>query len=295
MATVDYGPVRIPLQEIPLAFDRRIQDERHAELAALHGHLPSILQAYVRVSAAVYEGAVHLCRPQAPPVAVVALSSLTRTLLDVLFNVVFIFEQPSERTAWYVASGWDEFDRLHTRMAAAHGDDPDWTGWLAQHKEHVDWLHDQVDLRYLAMKPTQRRFPHPGAMLTLKGKGDVLVLQHAERRALLRFMNDWYYRELSADSHMSLLGVWRTGAALLPTRREAHDADVYSDAYRARLYRPLVALYLALLSQVAIELRFPFEAQRLLNVWKHFEPAREVQQLFAQRYEAPLTAIASVV
>jgi hypothetical protein len=61
----------------------------------------------------------------------ILLPAANRTMLDVLFNVIFILEDAEARLAWYHKSGWREQKMEYDRLNAEYGTEPEWVEWLS--------------------------------------------------------------------------------------------------------------------------------------------------------------------
>ena len=98
-------------------------------------------------------------------------------------------------------------------------------------------------------------FPNPGKMP---------VQTAGWRQDYLRYLNDWFYRGLSAESHPSLNGFGkRAGFLFAPSpedRRRVLDKSRSDDVFTT------ITLVVALLSELEIEFRFGL-SDRLKYVW----------------------------
>lgn len=280
--TTSYGEVQQKLQDVATAMANRARRELHGELAAHHGLLPGIVATWIEVSRATFEAGMHLCIDSRIDALdyFIAVPPLTRTLVDTLFTVVFVFERPGERIAWYVEDGYNDIVRQHERMQDRYGDDPRWADFLKGQGAWVDLHRADLDEAALARPDRQRRWPTPGRMLGDLGR-DRSPFSDQDRRELLTHLKDWYYGALSGDSHLTYMGMTRRGGALHYGR----------DLYRQVVVRAHVAIHLALLSQFAIELRLAYQASRLIEVWDHFQTHEEIADMF-ERLASKLRAVA---
>src|SRR6266550_1109674 len=101
-------------------------------------------------------------------------------------------------------------------------------------------------------------WPHPGRMLKDKRTS-------SDRLARMQFLNDWYYGQLSAESHLSLPGLVMRSTALIP----GHDPDELEwrmDKVRSDNFLIATFMVLAFASEIEIECRFGL-SDRLKYVW----------------------------
>jgi hypothetical protein len=128
-------------------------------------------------------------------------------------------------------------------------------------------------------------WPNPGKMGSPKSK---VRAKEAARADFLVYLNDWFYSHLSGDSHLSFTGLVRRGSRLLePDDFERTKASL--TLYRSEVVFDSLALFLALLSEVAGQLKFEHEANRLRVLWKYFSKWPSASDLWNQRYDEWLT------
>jgi len=202
-------------------------------------------------------------KPQPPIMREDALSvgPLSRTILDSLFMVIFVFHDLPARAAWYWKSGWRSLWEGVQRYIAAHGSDPAFSEWIALQTQWLDITAARYGLTVAEIanpKLIRPWWPHPGGMLKDKSTSP-------DRLALMRFLNDWYYGGLSSESHLSLSGLVTRSAPLIP----GHDPDELEwrmDKQRSDNFLVATFVALAFASEIEIECRFG-SSDRLKYVW----------------------------
>ena len=147
---IDYTPIKVPLAEIPHAIINRIKRERDAELAALHRTLPGVLSLMTHVVRVTWDSVRFLCankveQPSRRLDFAVAVPPLSRTILDAVFNIVFIFDKPTLNARKYCAGGWREALELQGQLTARYGAREEWNNiwqimrppWLGLQKTQI--------------------------------------------------------------------------------------------------------------------------------------------------------------
>jgi len=61
---------------------------------------------------------------------VAILPAVNRTLLDCLFNIVFMLEDIESRSIWFHKSGWREQKLELNKWKIEYASDPEWDEWL---------------------------------------------------------------------------------------------------------------------------------------------------------------------
>jgi hypothetical protein len=207
---------------------------------------------------------------------------LARTVLDTLFTIIFLSQDLPIMAAWYFKSGWREIVEEHNRQLERHGTSPTWQDWLARRGQMIasakqQWRvtdEESTNLRLIKWWPT------PGAM---KSHASISV----ERQAFLSYLNDWFYKSLSAQSHLSWPGLAYRAAALLPNQDE-EERRWKLEKQRSDVFSTTAILTLAVISEIEGELRYGTHA-RLNYLWAviggFFGDAKE---LYEMRYKSML-------
>jgi hypothetical protein len=101
-----------------------------------------------------------------------------------------------------------------------------------------------------------------------------------ERKHFLKYLNDWYYKELSSADHLSFPGLILRGAPLGP---HDDDSDAKLDMLRSHFFESTISLAMAILSEIQIEGRFRHAAQ-LKYVWRVLTDMDNPKELYELRY-----------
>ena len=246
----------------------------------------------MRVAATTFGSMQYLCADSPPDHArraefAIVVPPLARTLLDSIFNLVLIFDDPRVNARWYFTAGWrDEIEHLQ-RLSEKHKGDPVWAEYIARYRrERLDHVERDAGVSAEEKKdPTKiSRWPHPGGILRDQRKNGKARMSSQARRDFLAFVNDWHYGRLSGDSHLSPFGLVRRGWMLT----EAHERDdKWKDLialYKSQVFINAMMLYMALLSEVAAELGLTHEISRMKDLWRHIARWPEARELIDVRY-----------
>ncbi len=99
-------------------------------------------------------------------------------------------------------------------------------------------------------------------------------------------MNDWFYKKLSQDSHLSWPGLIRRGGFLLNPDREERESAL--DKYRSNCFCTTLTVLFALLSEIQIELGYDL-AERLKYLWTFLgDFFGESKEAYEKRYQRML-------
>jgi hypothetical protein len=250
---------------------------------------PHVLALTVVVSRGTWESIRYLYFEQPPDHGwrtefVYSIPPLARTLLDSLYNIIFMFDNPGVNVHWFLLSGWVDQKRAYSRFQQKYGTDPKWKTWfdlcvadIKQTEDHLVKITDEE--RRSPDKPPLGYWPNPGKM----GQ----KMQESDRAKFLEYVNDWFYGRLSGDSHLSLTGLLNRGGYCLQLAGGI-DADALYAQTKAHFALTALTIYVALLSEICKELAPAADGARLRELWNKLVVWPDADELYKRRYEALL-------
>jgi hypothetical protein len=247
-----FDVIRDDLDKLLTVFSNKLEREWPSRWASLTEPM-----VYVRGTVLLTENtykSIRFLAAETPPIPSrklefgISVPPLARTILDSVFTVAFMFEDLPARWSWFMKSGWrNQRDELE-RFRAEYGNDSDWAEWLQENQDVLDWV--KRDAGITSAEEIGPKlilwWPNPGKMPD--------HVTDTRLRAHLRYINDWFYKELSAASHLSWTGFARQAAHLIKVPDAERD-DVLKK-YRSDAFLTTITLVLALLSEIQIACRF---------------------------------------
>jgi len=249
--------------------------------------LGGLLRCLVLVSNNTYRTMRYFCADRPPDPSrkleyALSATPLARSVLEALFTTVFLFEDLPVRAAWFERAGWREYKEMHARLVEEYGDDPDWRDYAENIGQFVEeakvWWN--ITPEEEANVTLIKRWPIPSRMAKDPNTSEA-------RRAHLKYLEDWFYRDLSQDAHLSWPGLVRRVGYLLSTHATEEERERLVKQKSDALMDATIML-LAMITEISVELRFDLEP-RLKYVWgllRTLGPATE--ELYVRRYEALL-------
>jgi len=262
----EFHKIRLAMEEIPLAMVERItrnQDGLKDWLSTKQLVLPMLVKMVTRVSANTWDTILFLCSDNMNHGRKIeflaSIPPLARTLADTLFTLIYIFDDPEERSRRFAVSGWGKAMIHWNRMNVTHGTDPRWQTWLRGFRASAESTLDFAPATEAekADLETAARWPNPGRMTR--------SCRDATRKSFLEVLQTWVYAELSEDSHLSYPGLVRRSAILQKPMAEIASPD--PQKYRTIVFLSALTVYTAVLSEIACQLSLDHEKGRLREVW----------------------------
>jgi hypothetical protein len=255
---------------------------------APHGKL--LLRQFVTVTRDTYEAILFLSADDRDSGRklehALATTPLVRTILDTLCNVLLLLDDLPVRADQYWKAGWREMAEQYLRLQVRYGADPDWSEWLVDFKDYIDRgvtagivTTEEVTATLNKVNPGRpAKWPTPGMMKQVSSFSE-------DRRDFIMFLDDWFYKELSQDSHLSLPGLIRRSVL---AGDDSKPRIAMMEKHRSDGVFTTVSIVLALISEIISEFRFEL-TDRALYLWHVLNPVcGDAKELYDRRYSALL-------
>jgi hypothetical protein len=214
------------------------------------------------------------------------IEPLARSLADLISTLVFMREDLPSRVRWFHQGGWRELKEEFDRHCTQYGKLPEWQDWLQQYGaalEGVRQLWGISEAEAAAPKKMGVKYwPTPAQMLKEKHKD-----RSTERnRDFLTFLNDWVYRGLSANAHMSAAGIVRRHAFLL--LKDDEGRDEFLTKFKSDGFFTATTLMVAICTEVNSVCKFGRD-EKIAYLWRILvEYWPEAKDLFERQYSEML-------
>lgn len=223
-----------------------------------------LLRGMIRNAENSYKTIVHLCqeKPRDPfQLEEFALSvpPISRSVLDELFHVVFLLDDLPNRSTWYHKSGWKELSERHQRYSERYAGDALWTDWFAASDRYREMgrMHWEVTNEEGSDPAKIKYYPIPHQMLGAEWKDE-------RRRSFLTYMIDWFNREMSQATHLTLPGVVERASLLFHPSGDNRDSLLSN--YRSDCVVSATVIVVSILSEIEIEFKYGL-TDRLQQLW----------------------------
>lgn len=205
-------------------------------------------------------------------------------MIDCLYNITALLEDPSGRGPRFRASGYWQILQSLTQDEQRYGGDPVWDAYIEGRRKSLDF--DMRANRFSTRDVTNAP-PWPTLSVYLRFKKKVPFTPH---QLILRKLQYGFWKEYSGMAHATFQGLIPTGqffstASILHEDRSQFD-DI-SDAMISMHLKRVVGILLCILTEVQAHFRFEGAHinQRLHNGWDAVLAAAEIKELYDQRYE----------
>lgn len=274
--------------------DPRLTAEQNFEI-------PATVAALIRTSLTYFRAGWFLIADQTRdavgwrPEFILSLSLSARTAIEILFNLLFILEEPSKRVPAFNHHGWREaaldFELYRDEYLAEGGHKAEWARGLQ--------LHLDMGRSIFGITPDQASnprsispWPNPGTMWH-HGYGEKTPTDELpSQRQLMKLLYFTDYKPLSGEAHANGWGQLRIGGLVMlhAMSREARE-HAYNQVYPKLLGKGVGLLTLCLLCMTC-ELQHhlgvtdvDLEA-RIAAIWAELCKVEAYREHFERRYKA---------
>ena len=294
---VDFSPIRPKLEGLFINIERELErklkeNPRHRcrNQATLFLRV-STLSMYNCYESVLWLGFDAKEAGKPPKNALLTVPSITRTMIDNLFTVVFMCHQGEflSNYVWYAKSSyreaWEELQRYKNDFSQ-HADYIDlFENGLREYanglKEHLQVTDEEL------LNPTNLQY-WPTLTQAINPKYTKTYTLTDPCRKFLVWLNDWSYREISQIAHHSAWGVSKIGSFLLRDSLSKEmqyliDGDAIDRFQFGHIANAVTAL-LCFATEVNHHYRLNHD-EDLLLIWKHLEQVPVIQEAWEVRYK----------
>lgn len=298
MQIIDFGPVRRRIEGLFINIERELERKANENL----GHRPlnqattflrvSTLSMYNSYQAVVWLGSDVEETGNRPKKALLAIPSITRTMIDNLFTVVFMFDQEQggflQKYIWYAKSSyrdaWEELERYKKD--------------LPQHSEYINFFEKELE-KYAAglrehLQVPKEELSDPSKLRYWPTITQVLGPKYQlspECRKFLSWLYDWTYREVSQIAHHTAWGISKIGLFLLKeslnAERQARIEGDGMERFRSGHIANAIVALLCFASEINRHYRLNHN-DVLLEIWQYLNDIPVIQEAWDVRYRQVL-------
>jgi hypothetical protein len=266
---LEFRVIRDELDTLAAALTNLLDRQFPSSLGPIQGLQPFLL-ATLLAARNIYE-AIRFLAADIPEDAArklefgIAATPLARSLVDLVTTLIYMRDDLVPRVAAYHRGGWRELKEDLNRHEALYGAEPNWRDWLDRFSGFVETLRktygiseaEASNLKYIDY------WPILGVILRSK------LCHQPENQQFLAYLNDWVYKGLSADTHVSAAGIVRLhGTLLLPRREEKREAMLKK--FKSDRFFTATTLFVALCTEVNDLCKYGREAT-LAYLWSVLE------------------------
>jgi hypothetical protein len=289
--TIDASTFRKPLAELAVTMALKIEREAIGPIGAPL-YVPIDIGVLLRISNETlnllwYINADgHQNEPEFRPIYSIASVPLVRNLIDNLYNITFILQDPSHNGRAYRVSGIKKEQLDLNEDERRYGGQPDWDSWLADSREKLSLNMRGFNVTQ-AEVDSQQPWKTLGGYLREKGLG-------GSSNDHQKFLSTFVYgpwREYSALAHGGPEALRDVGMYYKLKEQPFEDRPLIEDALERTRFLHLMRASIVLLATITeLQLFFHFRDSnidtRLRKIWDALLVHIEAKELYDGHYKA---------
>jgi hypothetical protein len=233
--SIDFNVFGQPLVNLLIALGNKLSREWPVKYQNVIG-ARELFVMHLRIAHLTYRSVLYLVGDDSRdarrlPEFCVSLPVLNRAILDSLFTLLFVLEDVPNRCVWFRESDWKESRLELDRYIAEYGNLPEWKKYLEDLSRVCD-----MGLVLTNLSPAQtanpkalRSWPNPGAMVSY---GVTPNSQLPPVKAFMKYLNDFFYADLSQQAKLGGTGLSKRGAIVLDEIRSLPGTDEQIKKYK---------------------------------------------------------------
>jgi hypothetical protein len=285
--SIDFKVIGEPLNRLLTAVGNKLSREWPIKYQTVTGGR-ELFVMNIRAAQIAFLSSLYLCGdtpsdPRRKADFCVSLPPINRATLDILFTLLFILEDVPSRCEWYHQAGWREARLELDRHVVEYGQLPEWRDWLSELTKFVnDGPHlAKLTPHQMSNPSSLRSWLTPGAMCNYEVcPGSPL----SPMRAFMKYLNDFFYIDLSQQTHLAAWGMVKRTGFLLDEVKSIPSTEAQVKKYRYFQIAQTVAFVLAVASEVEAHFNFGLR-QEALFLWGVAGPSIVVvDEMYQKRY-----------
>jgi len=218
------------------------------------------------------------------PIYTIVTLPLVRSLIDCLYNVTAILQDPGIKGPAFRKSGFKKTLEDLDADEQHYGGRPEWDAWIKESRDKIEFQMRVVKLTMPEVR-AQESWPTLGKYISDKKKGGQLT-PHQE---FLKLFTYGAWREYSALAHGAFEGLLDVG--MYYTR----DSQPHEDRPKIDASYPLImsfhlaraaAVLLCIVTELQVYFRFEGASinERIHKIWNALMPVFEIKELYNDHY-----------
>lgn len=287
LKTFDFGTIRPHIEGLMFNLERDLK--KRMNQARSHDTARGFL--LMRVAALMmkqlFDAIRFLCAdvetPGRRPEYVVAVPSITRTLLEILLTVIYVGEDFPKTSEAFHKCGWREHYEERAKYRNEYAKNPEWKPFFRNFEKSL-----QVGIKELGITSEEAKDPKKIKYTPIGQR--LIGAMGASNRAFANWLEKWFYRECSSIAHFTPLSLMRLGMFFLldvvPQELRDESSEAQSLARFKTLYYMMATI---VVTAIASEMEHLFNLGNREQIVKIWEKMRivipDAQEVCQRRYD----------
>ena len=220
------------------------------------------------------------------PSYVLVVPAINRQLLDLLFTLVYMFDDYASRVLEYEKAGWRESKEEYEMLQSRFGDDTEWNEFFTNRSTILASMANFLGLT-LEQQQNVKLIPWWGTPTQLMRK-------KTKSQLFLKWLYQWFYQDTSRTAHLSSSGVQRISPFVLAEIVGGREKEIVEShiihIFRFTQLSRLALTVLAIMTEVSTHFELE-NYESIVYLWEIFtDQVPEGKDMYDQRYKILIDA-----
>jgi hypothetical protein len=289
LKTFDFGSIRPHVEGLMFNLERdlkkRMNQTRSHDIA--RGFL--LMRVAALMMKQLFDAIRFLCADEQSqgrrPEYVLAVPSITRTLLEILLTVLYVGEDFPKRSEAFFRSGWREHHEERAKYRNEYAKSPEWKLFFRNFDQSL-----QMGIKELGITPDEVQDPKKIKYTPIGQR--LIGAMGSPNRAYANWLEKWFYSECSAIAHFTPTALMKTSMYFM---RDVMPKELVTNSEAETLMR-FKALYYMMatiaVTAIASEIEHLFNLgnrQQIIKIWEKMRGTiSDAQEVCRRRYDVLL-------
>ena len=295
VSDIDYGLIKDELISVATAAANKLERDWPQKYSSIDSARVFFV-ATLRLAINTYKTIIHICADipddhRRDKMFCLSIPPLNRTILENLMTVVFVLEDIQKRTQWFYKSGYREWKEALERYKRDYGQALEWKSFIDTMENYVTNQLPGIGLSQKEIDDTKKEinyWPNPGKMAKISESEN----SNKQTAVFLNYVNDWFYKALSGQSHLNAPGLVQRGMFLaghdiMGNYINNADEIIEEELEKFRNEQVWLAIILLLALTSEIDMHFKYDLdKRIKYIWGiiiHYN--EKAKELYEKRYD----------
>ena len=213
---------------------------------------------------------------------IVSVPSICRTMQEILFTVMYLGEDFPNRADQYYKASWREHNEERGKYCNEYSTDPEWAPFLKTMKRG---LTDGV--QYLKLSEEESKNPQREIAYVPIGMR-LLESLSKENQPFAKWLDKWFYQEVSAIAHFTPLGTVKIGAFLIKDVIPEATPNKIAETLRSfKGFHSMMATFVVLCTASELEHLFKLNNRdQIAKIWDKLRVVfTDAEEICTRRYD----------
>jgi hypothetical protein len=281
-----FATINKPIEDLQSKLEKDLKRESLTATDQKTGAGLLLMRIAVLFARHLYDSIRFLCSDEKTkgrrPEYVLAVPSITRTLQEILFTVMYIGEDFPARSDRYYKASWRERMDERGKYCNEHSNKAEWKPFLNKYQQALKEGIEQIKLTEEEGKKSQiiEHF-HVGMRL--------LENMSKENLPFARWMDKWFYQETSAIAHFTPLGTHRIAPYLMYDMVPRPNTKQMAEESLKRFTAFYVIMSTSVVLSIASELEHLFSLgnrDQIVDIWEKMRiDSPDCEEVCTRRYD----------